>query len=1055
MDDPFGQLMNFLNCPAGSGPAEKPAGEPFELTDVQHAYLVGRHRGLELGGVAAHSYFEFDCPELDVPRLTAALRKVVDRHDMLRAVIDDGRQRVLGRVPAYDIEVTDLRGRCYAEQTAALEQVRAELVAEVRPVDQWPPFDVRATLLAPDQVRLHLSVDLMFIDVRGLFLMLNEWRNHYDDASCAPAPLTTSFRDHVAAQRAQDTSREERYWLSRVDDLPPAPDLPLATPPERLGTPSFHRLSTTVDKEHWAALTAAAKGRGLSPNAVLLTAYCEVLRTWSKRPDFTVTVTSLDPRAEDVIGDFLSLTLFAAHDNTAETFEDRVAAVQSRLRDDLDHSAFGGIEVLRELARRRGDGRGVSMPVVYSSVLGSELNANALRVFGELVRTESQTPQIWLENQVVEADCGLTVNWNSVDGLFPDGVLDAMFAEYRAVLDRLVDDEDAWELTGSLVRLPDADAAERREANATAKDLPKVRLHDLVARAAARTPDAVAVIADDVEVTYRQLTEDAHRLARGLDGEPNTLVAVSMRPGAQLYSALLGVLHSGSAYVSIDPDLPEQRRLALLKRCAAKAVITEPALRDELTWPDDIAVVTLDDVAHLSAEPLRSSQTEDDLAYVIFTSGSTGEPKGVMIAHHAAGNTVQDINERFGVGPTDRVLALAPTGFDLSVYDVFGVLGAGGTVVVPSPGRVNDVDHWTELVARHGVTIWNSVPAPMRLWVESLGDDAPDTVRLALLSGDWIPTSLPGQIHARFPEMDVISLGGATECSIWSVFFPIGEVPPEWPSIPYGKPLWNQTLHVLNDRLDPCPAWVTGEIYIGGTGVALGYWADEQRTAERFVDVGGERLYKTGDLGRYLPGGDIEILGRTDFQVKINGYRVELGEIEAALDRQPGVRQALVAAPAHPQTGHRQLAAYLVLDDEVDTTLVRKALAEVLPSYMVPNHYVTIDALPLTTNGKINHGALPAPWSDGGEDEERVSPRSDVEERLLRIWAAQLGHGDLGVEDGFFDIGGDSLHAVGILSHLRAEFGLDSTAEQQVIEGLFMNATIAEFADVVRSAAGS
>ncbi|MEV4739899.1 amino acid adenylation domain-containing protein [Streptomyces sp. NPDC049555] len=1074
MEDIFAAMETGVLPRTEPRPAER--HEPFPLTDIQQAYVIGRHRGLELGGVSSHFYYEFDAPGLDVPRLTEALRKVIGRHDMLRAVTDsEGRQRVLEHVPPYEIATTDLRGASPGERSAALERIRAELAEQVLPTDRWPLFDIRVTLLDGGRTLLHLSADLLFTDVRSLSLMLTEWRRHYDDPAYAPEPLELTFRDHTLAERAlQEGPAGEKaaaYWRKRLPELPPAPDLPLAATPEEIGRPSFVRHRAVLDRALRARLQDAAHSRGLTLSALLLTAYTEVLRGWSKRQDFTLTTTllhrpPLHPQTDRIIGDFLAPSLLAVTGGAGQTFAERATALQQRLREDLAHTAFGGIRVLRELTKLQADGRSASLPVVFSNTLDAHpvADGEGLTAFGELVHSASQTPQLWLENQISEEAGNLVVTWNAVEGLFPPGVLEAMFDAHRDLLGRLAGDDAVWERTGGLVPLPAAQAEERRRANDTAADIPPRLLHELVGEAAARRPDAVAVLADGEEVTYRHLTEDAHRLGRRLrescGAEPNRIVAVSMRPGAAQISAILGVLHSGAAYVAIDPELPEQRRLKLLRQSGAEVLVTEPALREGVAWPEQLTVVTLDDeeTRSRSAERPDSVQGHDDLAYVIFTSGSTGEPKGVMISHRSAANTVQDINRRFGVGEEDRVLALAPTNFDLSVYDIFGVLGAGGAVVVPDPRRANDVTHWSELVDRHAVTLWNSVPAPMRMWADALGDAGSprgNSLRLALLSGDWIPTDLPDAIRKHFPAMEVISLGGATEGSIWSIHYPIGEVPQHWRSIPYGKPLANQTMHVLNDRLEPCPTWVTGEIHIGGTGVALGYWGDATRTAERFIvhPATGERLYKTGDLGRYLPGGDIEILGREDFQVKINGYRVELGEIEAVLDRQAGVRHAVVTAPAHPRTGQRQLAAYLVPEAPgslPEAAALREAATGALPGYMVPSHYITIDALPLTANGKIDRSALPAPWSDG-EADSRTAPRDAIEERLLALWSEQLGHDDFGTEDGFFDVGGDSLHAVGIIGQLRAEFGIGADAEQEVIEGLFMNATVSAFADIIRS----
>ncbi|WP_159103600.1 holomycin non-ribosomal peptide synthetase HlmE [Streptomyces sp. CS149] len=1081
MEDLVAESLNSHPQPlprAESRPAER--HDAFPLTDIQQGYLIGRHKGLELGGVSSHYFFEFDGPALDVPRLTAALGRVVERHDMLRAVTDaDGAQRVLAETPPYAIAVTDLRDVSDAERDEALARIRAELENQVLPSGSWPLFDIRATHLPDQRTRLHVSVDLLFVDVRSLLLVLAEWRRFYDDPAWSPAPLDHTFRDHVLAERELRDGpagrRAADYWTARLDEIPPAPDLPLATAPEQIGPPLFVLHRAVLPQDRWAALSATARRHGLTPSNLLLAAYAEVLRTWSRRQEFTLTLTlfgrqPLHPETDGIVGNFLSPNLLTVDGRSDETFGRRAARVQNRLLADLEHSLYGGVRVLRELTRRQGDGRNVSMPVVFTSTLdGAEGDAKGdpLSVFGELAHSASQTPQVWLENQVFEENGALIVNWNAVDGLFAPDTLDAMFHAYVALLDRLTDDESAWETAGGAVPLPAAELAERRAANATATDIPPRRLHELVHEAALRRPDAVAVIADGTEVTYRTLQENVHRIARRLRSEgcaePNTLVAVSMRPGAAQIAALLGVLHAGAAYVAIDPELPEERRHSLLHRCRAKAVVTEAELGATLSWPGGIRVVTPDDPATLrcGTGPLESRQSVDDLAYVIFTSGSTGEPKGVMISHRSAANTVQDINARFEVNERDRVLALAPAGFDLSVYDVFGILGAGGCVVVPSAGRGNDVAHWTELLDRHGVTVWNSVPAPMRLWTESLADLAGQdgaghgaSLRLALLSGDWIPVALPGQIRRRVPGMRTISLGGATEGSIWSVCYPIGEVPADWTSIPYGKPLANQTLHVLNTWLEPSPRGVTGDIYIGGVGVAQGYWSDPVRTAERFIEhpVTGERLYRTGDLGRYLPGGDIEILGREDFQVKINGYRVELGEIEAALGRLPGMRQVMVTAPAHPRTGQRQLTAHLVGDDPavLEPVALRTAMEAVLPGYMVPSHYLTRDALPLTANGKIDRDALALPWSDGDVTQGRTAPRGTVEERLFALWAELLGHSEFGVEDGFFDVGGDSLHAVRIIARLRADFGIDEDAEQQVIEGLFMNATIADFTEIVR-----
>ena len=535
--------------------------------------------------------------------------------------------------------------------------------------------------------------------------------------------------------------------------------------------------------------------------------------------------------------------------------------------------------------------------------------------------------------------------------------------------------------------------------------------------------------------------------------------------GADQAVAALGVVGSGAAYLPIDPQWPQARRERLLDQGRARIVVTSPLLRSTLRWPAGTCLITLADPEVTTAPdgPLDTAPAPQDLAYVIFTSGSTGTPKGVMIEHAAAANTVQDINQRFSVGPGDAVLALSALSFDLSVYDIFGALAAGATCVIPGLAHVHDPASWTRLVDRHHVTIWNSVPALMQAWLDGTDAAPRGSLRLAMLSGDWIPVTLPDAIRNRCPGADVISLGGATEAAIWSISFPVGQVPTDWDRIPYGKPLANQRMHVYDARMHDAPVWAIGEIYIAGAGLARGYWADPEKTAERFVThpITGERLYRTGDLGRYLPGGDIEFLGREDSQVKLNGYRIELGEIAAALRRIPGVAEALVTAAVNPATGGRQLAGYVLLDKTAqlpaaagadtagDPARLRAALEEMLPDYMIPRHYLIIDEIPVSANAKVDTSRLPAPWTSAAPDQV-AAPADDLERRLLEIWSETLGRDDFGIEDNLFELGGDSLHAVRILGRVRDEFGVEGSAEEG-LQLIFASPTIAELAVMIRS----
>ena len=1073
--------------PAGTGIETRPAEryDPFPLTDIQQAYWVGRTPAVELGGNAAHGYLEFDAEDLDVPRLGRALNQLIRHHDMLRAVIQPGGfQQVLPEVPEYVIDVADLSGLDAAAQEAGIDKIRGELADQILPADRWPLFEIRATRLDDRRWRLHMSFDMLIMDGFSIGIFQRDWFGFYNrpESEPAPEPLDIAFRDYVLAEKKQQGGRrfdeDKRYWLDRLDRLAPGPELPLAVQPGQLSRPVFTREHTRLSAEHWSAIKETARRLGLTPSAVLTAAYADVLRRWSKRPELTLNLTLFNrppshPRIGEVIGDFTSVVLLESRPEAEESFAARAKRLHQQLMEDLGHSSFSGVRVLRERARRLGGRPGAAMPVVFTSMIGFDSGSNiteAAQMFGDVVYGASQTPQVWLDYQVLEERGELLVNWDYVDGLFPEGMVAEMFAAHRACLEQLGENESAWD-AAELIYLPDAQADERCRANDTEAPIPARTLCDLVEEQAERAPDAVAVITTDAEHSYRELVSDAYRLAHVLQSggaERDTLIGVIAEKGYAQVAAVLGVTRSGAAYLPIEPHWPAARREQILRQGRVRTVVTTPRLRDELSWPEDITLLTLSDAEVRSASPTPppTGPAPEDLAYVIFTSGSTGTPKGVMIDHRAAANTVQDLNSRWQVGADDRVLALSALSFDLSVYDVFGLLAAGGAVVMPEPSRSAEPRHWSELVSRHQVTLWNTVPALMQAWVDAHDPDAAPpgaALRLVMMSGDWIPVTLPDRISAIYPDARVMSLGGATEASIWSIHHPIGAVPPEWTSIPYGKPLANQTMHVYDQWLEPSPVWATGEIYIGGTGVARGYWADPQRTAERFIihPRTKARLYRTGDLGRYLPGGDIEFLGREDSQVKLNGYRIELGEIAAPLRRHPGIREALVAVDTHPRTGRRQLVAYLVPTESdapppttaagrphPDAATLRTTLESLLPEYMIPRHYLLIPKIPLSANGKVDLSALPAPREQQTSDKPS-EPRDTLERTLLRFWQEVLERDDFGTDDNFFELGGDSLRAIGIQERITKELGTTGSQDDG-LRRLFDNPTVARLAAVLR-----
>jgi amino acid adenylation domain-containing protein len=565
-------------------------------------------------------------------------------------------------------------------------------------------------------------------------------------------------------------------------------------------------------------------------------------------------------------------------------------------------------------------------------------------------------------------------------------------------------------------------------------------------------PSAPAVVAGGKTFTYLQLLDHVNRLANYLQRRgvrPGDLVGVCLKRTADMVAAMLAVSRTGAAYVPLDPGYPRDRLAFMLNDTQAKLVLSQRALLDRIPAGSVVNLDLLD--AELATCPTTQPEhrgTSDDVAYVIYTSGSTGKPKGVVVRHRAAVNTVDWVNQTFQVGPQDKLLFVTSLAFDLSVYDVFGVLGAGGCLRIADEHEMLDPAALVDILRKEGITMWDSAPAGLQRLAPffSHGQSSPH-LRLVLLSGDWIPVTLPDVTKKAFPKANVIALGGATEASIWSNWYRVEKVDPSWSSIPYGKPIRNARYHVLDPNREPVPVGTAGELYIGGLCLADGYLNRPELTAERFVPDPfrpGERLYRTGDLARYFEDGNLEFLGRVDHQVKVRGYRVELGEIEAALARLPAVREAVVK-PFHDEGDGISLAAYVVRRQAIESGAIAQHLREELPGYMVPAAFVFLDALPLTPNGKVDRASLPAPDLKAAARSNYVAPASDAEKALQELWEEVFHVSPICVTARFEDLGGHSLMAAQLASRIETQLG-----HKVSVESLFTAATIRDQAAVIQ-----
>ncbi|ORI16272.1 non-ribosomal peptide synthetase [Rhodococcus sp. 1168] len=978
-----------LTSPTTSEADEHPADNSFELGPVQQAYLVGREPAFPLGGVATYYYHEYDRAtadtHADLRTLENAWNAVVQRHPMLRFVVNtDARGVVRDTCPRYSFDVTDLTQVAPEACTVALNELRRENSHRVLPIETGPLYDIRVALLPGGITRLFVGFDILALDMAGWITLMREWGARVNGQNDFQ-PLGPTFLDIVRAKTIDPDHLSRRaadleYWSARSRELPAGPNLPWLATPDSLGIPRFTRCSADLTAQEWDSLRRACASRGLTPTAVLLASFAMTLRQWGATENFALNTTLFDREhsddkqaTTDSIGDFTTTILVEIQPVEHCDFETFSAAVNHRFWSDMDHRTVSGMEVRRLTADAS---LTPTHPVVFTSGLGlSNRDESPTEWLGTEMFGVSQTPQVLLDHIVREDGGRLLIAWDAVEGALDPDFVRSMASAHARLLQRLAHDDSTW-TDNALTHDPTFLSPEPVTPNAF--DAAGPLLTDpFDARTDRSTP---AVICGSTELSADQVHRGAGDIAAALAGRgigPGDVVAVSSEKTPAQIIAVLGIAASGAAYVPAEPNWPAERIASVVRQADITHALIA-ADNDRSQWPDHVEVITFDSAGKVDADGSADLQQTapcrpdaGDLAYIIFTSGSTGEPKGVAVEHRAVRTTLDDLMGRYPLTADDRVLGLSAFSFDLSVFDIFSVLGAGGALVLPDSTRLRDPGHWMDVMSRHRITLWNTAPALLEMLVEYVEIEperarhAFASLRLVFLSGDYIPTTLPDRLRALAPEATIVSLGGATEASIWSIFHPIGHVDPEWTTIPYGRALGGQSFHILDDGV-ACAVGQTGELYIGGGGLARGYIGNPEQTSARFVmhPATGLRLYHTGDLGRWRTDGAIEFLGRVDRQVKIAGHRIELGEIDSTLERLPEVRAAVASSVPGPDDRPRLIC--FVVDAATgnlaaDTDLVA-ALQVHLPPYMIPSRFVRLASLPVTPNGKVDHHALPNPF---------------------------------------------------------------------------------------------
>lgn len=905
--------------------------QPFEMTSIQKAYALGRLHQFEIGNVANHVYTEFSFNRIEVTQLEKSLNQLIATHSEMRTVFDHHNltQRYLPYDKALYFQITvDTFKMPYTE--AALSSVRDKLTHVVYDVATYPLFHFCVSRFDDCDI-VHASFDLLLLDAQARMKFFTELTHIYTQKNITLPKQTISFRDYqiyINMLKASDWyAFDKAYWQKKLPHLPLRPKLLLNADPRTITKPYFKLNKRLISSSVWQKFKKNAEFYGVSYASVLLSLYGFVISRFSEESDFLITMTlfnryGIHPDVNKLWGDFTSTNLFgfSRKEGSAINF---FKYTHDILWDDIGHALYTGLDVQRDLmALHQLEPTMAVSPLVFTCVVGDAQHRTEVPPYfispDEQIDKRywiAQTSQAWIDLQATERDGAFSSGWLYVSQLFSDDFIDALNEAYCNLIDYLA--ENDWQVPLPAIPLSDEQMLLITKANATYHDFPKQTLVSLFEHQAKERENALAVIDANGTYDYKTVQDKIKSLAIALHKKGigcNQLIAVLCEKGLNQVVSTLGIMTTGAAYLPLHVEWP----LGRIKDVLIEGNVSH-ILVSEMQWHNikntaliadynihrlDLISDTINKNTRIPFNPVESG----DPAYVIFTSGSTGKPKGVCISHAGAVNTILAVNKEFDINKNDVVLALSELSFDLSVYDIFGVLAAGGVVVFPDQALAKEPTYWYSLIKKHGITVWNTVPQLMQLLLDTTGNSILN-LRVILLSGDWVPLSLVTQLGALPCQPIVVSLGGATEASIWSIWYTIKNSA-SLHFVPYGFPMPNQTVTVLNALGEHCAAGVAGEIHLGGDGLAMGYWQDVEKTNQRFIDhpeLG--RLYKTGDLGKWNTAGFVEFLGRLDNQVKRNGNRVELDEIALKLMQLNGIDNALV------RTYQDRLVAYLVSSD--------------------------------------------------------------------------------------------------------------------------------------------
>ena len=1010
--------------------------DDFPLTGMQQAYYFGRMDNMHLGTTPTHLYIEVDIKDFDKAKFVRVLNRITEAHDALRLrVSDEGTQRIVPQQIITEDMITFADASQLDEEGKQRTIVAARKAINSIDIDYTdsPLARVTVVLTGDGSARVGLYLDGFVADGWSQDILLRDFDALWKDETQQLAEEKYLFRDYVnfvnSLKTGEAYEKARDFWMERLPELPGVPELPLKKAADDICDPSIKNLDRYMGMDEWNAFEKKCKVHGITTSNAMMTVFGRVLARWSRQNRFVINIPMIkrffeQADFEDTFGICTDFIIFDMKYDRTLGFGQEAHRNQEHMEQLIGNSLFSGMDVIREMSKQRGT-LGNATPVVFTSLVDVPEHSYE---YVKKVFFQTHTSQVWIDAIVLKSGGRIQFSWDYVADLFEDHTVNAMIDTLVSEIRRLALHDDAWDNTAiePVSAFPvDLDSAAGPVTEVEYRPLAEMLLDSFAAHG-----ENVAVISCGREYTYNELLGRSYEIAAKLQEfglRQGGRAVILMDKCFDQVASVIGTVLCGAAYVPLDTQNTSSRIAYCFEQTEAAAILTDRQML--ATYPEIKDTCIVVDTGEMTPGEVpgkngfvRPEYSLDDLYGIIYTSGSTGMPKGVML--HQAGliNCMAFTRKLLHLTETDRMISLTNLCHDMSIYDIFGILAEGAAVVLPDKDKTKDPDNWLKIIRDHKVTLWNSVPAitEMMLTAADYSGDADITsLRVILMGGEKLKKSIPTRLRKLNPEIVIYNVGGPTEATIWSIYHKYQEEDQKRDRIPQGRGVDNVKYFVMNDDLQLCPCDVQGLMYTEGINVSRGYLKEEEKTKQVFITnpYTGNLMYNTGDLGKYLPNGEIDILGRNDDQIKINGKRIELGEIETCCMRVDKVSSAV--AVYSEEAG--MIALFYAAGEGFDEKALREELEKQLPEYMLPAVYTRVSEMPVTSNGKIDRKKLASQIDTEALMAEKATsdrPLNRIESALMEIYRDNLNRSDITAGDNFFRAGGDSLKAIKLLHEI-------------------------------------